>query len=176
MADCLAGARFLGSLPGFLRRPFTAAEAHAALRHRLAGRAASFFVLTRHAIYGHAASPYRELISLAGCEYGDLGRLVVQDGLEAEPDAVSMMTGNRVRVALMRSRSSSPEQSGRRYSSTTMSIRLSCRAVIANEAVPAGTIEWALPQRSVNHSAIAASGSTTNTVPMEFSPLHWAEF
>jgi hypothetical protein len=33
-------------------------------------------------VYANPASPYRELLRLAGCEYGDLERLIARDGLE----------------------------------------------------------------------------------------------
>jgi hypothetical protein len=80
--NVLIGARFLRSLPGFLRRPTPPAEARAILRARFEGREANFLALVRRAVYGHAESPYRQLLELAGCEYGDMERLVSQEGLE----------------------------------------------------------------------------------------------
>lgn len=80
--DLLLGARFLLRLPTFLGRPVGSGEAHAALRHRLERREVDFLALAKRAIFGHAASPYRELLRLAGCEDGDLERLVKHEGIE----------------------------------------------------------------------------------------------
>ncbi len=83
VGEVLGGARFLASLPRFLRRPITLDEARTALRHRLEHRADDFLRLAREAIYPQPASPYRQLLTLAGCEYGDLERLVRREGVEA---------------------------------------------------------------------------------------------
>jgi hypothetical protein len=81
-ADIVAGARLLWQLPSFLRHPLSGDEAHATIRHRLERRAADFLALVRRAIFGQPASPYRQLLGLAGCEYGDFVRLVEAEGLE----------------------------------------------------------------------------------------------
>jgi hypothetical protein len=75
-------ARFLGSLPGFLRRPVGSAEARATIGRRMERRGPDFLALVRRAVYGHAASPYRRLLHEAGCEYPDLERLVTREGVE----------------------------------------------------------------------------------------------
>jgi hypothetical protein len=75
-------ARLLWHLPFFLRNPFTLDEARAILRERLAQRQLCFLRLARRAIYGQADSPYRQLLKLAGCEYGDLEQLVLLEGVE----------------------------------------------------------------------------------------------
>jgi hypothetical protein len=80
--DVLVGARFLARLPGFLRSPLPVAEAEATLARRLENRSRDFRALVRHAVYGHAGSPYRALLSLAGCEMGDVERLVEKEGVE----------------------------------------------------------------------------------------------
>jgi hypothetical protein len=80
--DLEAGARFALALPGFLRRPVTTAEAQATLRRRFARRQLDFLAMIRGAVYQDAASPYRKLLDLAGCEYGDLERLVHREGVE----------------------------------------------------------------------------------------------
>jgi hypothetical protein len=82
LEEILVGARFLSSLPGFLRHPVSLEEARATLRRRLERREADFLDLLRRAIYQNPESPYRELLSLAGCEYGDLEWLVNQEGVE----------------------------------------------------------------------------------------------
>jgi hypothetical protein len=80
--EVTAAARFFPRLPSFLRRPLTSAEAHATLRRRRERRQGDFLLLARRAIYEQAASPYAGLLRIAGCEYGDLERLVRDDGVE----------------------------------------------------------------------------------------------
>ena len=74
--------RFLGQVPAFLRRPFSDAEARALVRDRLSGREAAFLALVRRAVYERSDSPYRTLLREAGCELGDLARLVQGEGVE----------------------------------------------------------------------------------------------
>ena len=76
------GARFLRRLPGLLRRPVSGEEARATVRHRLAHRAADFLTLARTMIFARRDSPYLALLAHAGCQYGDLERLVRREGLE----------------------------------------------------------------------------------------------
>jgi len=76
------GARLLGGLRGYLRTPLTLPECRAILRRRLERREADFLALARHAVFANPRSPYRALLRLAGCEYGDLERLVGRDGVE----------------------------------------------------------------------------------------------
>src|SRR5207247_10271421 len=78
-----AAPRFLCSLPRYLRHPLSLEEARATLRLRLQRRAANFLDLVRRTVYADRTSPYRQLLALAGCEYGDLEQLVCCDGLEA---------------------------------------------------------------------------------------------
>ena len=82
VGDVVSAARFLRQLPGFLRHPLTVDEARATFRRRLERREADFLQLVRDGIYAVEDNPYRQLLRLAGCEYGDLERLVGQDGLE----------------------------------------------------------------------------------------------
>jgi len=82
LADVTIGARFLRRLPSFLRHPLSLGEARATLLRRLERREADFLTIARRAIYEHPGSPYRSLLNLAGCEYGDLERLVRKDGVE----------------------------------------------------------------------------------------------
>ncbi len=80
--DLVAGVRFLRRLPGYLRHPVGFEEARSILRRRLERREADFLSLLKHAVYDFVASPYRRLLAMAGCEYGDLEKLVTQDGVE----------------------------------------------------------------------------------------------
>jgi hypothetical protein len=82
LEDVLAGARLLWTLPGFLRHPVSLEEARATLCCRLERREADFLDLARGAIYANPGSPYRQLLVLAGCEPGDLERLVSREGVE----------------------------------------------------------------------------------------------
>ena len=74
--------RFARGLRGFLRRPISLAEAEAIVRGRLVQREDSFLRLVERGVYGHPSSPYRLLLSRAGCELGDLRGLVHTHGLE----------------------------------------------------------------------------------------------
>src|SRR5574342_72139 len=80
--DAKRGARFAWDLLPLLRSPLDTEQAEAALARRLAGREDGFLALVKRAVYGQAESPYLALLSLAGCEYGDLERLVRREGLE----------------------------------------------------------------------------------------------
>lgn len=82
VAAALAGTRLLWRLPRFLRHPISPAEAEAVVRRRRGRREDEFLDLVRRVVYQHAASPYRRLLELAGCEYGDLERLARREGVE----------------------------------------------------------------------------------------------
>jgi hypothetical protein len=86
--DVLVGTRFFARLPAFLRRPVSTGEARDVLRRRLEQRETRFLDLAHRLIYGDPASPHRQLLSLAGCEYGDLEKLVRLDGVEGALRAV----------------------------------------------------------------------------------------
>jgi hypothetical protein len=73
--------RLLGRLPRFVRHPVGLIEARMALRHRLETREAALLDRARH-IYTQPGNPYRALLESAGCELGDLERLVARDGVE----------------------------------------------------------------------------------------------
>jgi hypothetical protein len=80
--DLRAGVQFLWRLPSFLRHPISLEEARATLRRRLERREADFLGLVKRAVYDHARSPYRPLLQWAGCGYGDMEKLVTQEGVE----------------------------------------------------------------------------------------------
>ena len=80
--DVVVGARFLWNVPPMFRHPITRDEARAALRRRLEHRQTHFLGCVRELIYAYPASPYRRLLALAGCEYGDVEKLVRQEGIE----------------------------------------------------------------------------------------------
>jgi hypothetical protein len=80
--DVAAGLRMLWSLPGHLRRPIDPHETRTGIRRRLARRDADFLRLVRRSVFSNPTNPYLKLFNLAGCEPGDLERLVQQEGLE----------------------------------------------------------------------------------------------
>jgi hypothetical protein len=82
LADIAAGARLFARLPAFLRHPLRLDEAEAIVARRLERREADFLALARSTIYPWPTNPYRRLLAHAGCEFGDLERLVSQDGVE----------------------------------------------------------------------------------------------
>jgi hypothetical protein len=79
--DVAVGLRLLRGLRPYLRQPITPDEARRTLAARLAGRGAAFLALARR-IYRRPESVYRRLLVHAGCEYGDLERMVQADGVE----------------------------------------------------------------------------------------------
>jgi hypothetical protein len=82
LADALTGLKFTLSLQRVFRRPLTPDRALEIFRYRLERREADFLALAQRAIYSNPMSPYRELLRLAGCEYGDLEGLVRREGLD----------------------------------------------------------------------------------------------
>ena len=74
--------RLTRDLPGWLRSPFSLAEAGARVRGGLAARDRGFLMVVERAIYGSPDSPYLALLRHAGCELGDLRQLVQAEGLE----------------------------------------------------------------------------------------------
>jgi len=80
--DVVMGFRLVRRLPAYFRHPLTGLESRAILRRRLERREEDFLDLARRAIFENHASPYRPLLKRAGCEYGDIERLVRRDGLE----------------------------------------------------------------------------------------------
>jgi hypothetical protein len=75
-------ARLSRGLPGYLRRPLTSDEARSLLLTRMENRSRRFLTVVERAIYGHPRSPYLALLRHAGCELGDVQRLVAAEGIE----------------------------------------------------------------------------------------------
>jgi hypothetical protein len=89
-------ARRSAGLPAFLRRPLDPLLVGKAVGERVRRRGASFLDAAERLIYGVRDSPLRRLLLWAGCEAGDLRRLVEADGLEA---ALARLHGAGVRVS-----------------------------------------------------------------------------
>jgi hypothetical protein len=79
--EVASGIRFVGALPRFLRHPLTLAEAQAILEQRWRNREANLLAIVRR-VLAHDSNPYHQLFSAAGCEYGDVQRLVSDEGVE----------------------------------------------------------------------------------------------
>jgi hypothetical protein len=78
-------ARALGlvaRLPRFLRHPVTPELARAAIERRLRSREADFLACLDAAAQASPPSPYCALLRAAGCERGDVARLVREQGAE----------------------------------------------------------------------------------------------
>jgi hypothetical protein len=83
LSDAKAYARLLFGLRGFLRRRMGPEEARARLRQLLAEREENFLGVCRRGIFDNPRSPYLPLFALAGCEFGDLARMVRSEGVDA---------------------------------------------------------------------------------------------
>jgi hypothetical protein len=82
LGDLLVGSRLMTGLPAFWRRRVEPSSAATEVRRRLGRREADFVDLVTWGVYQQPGSPYRALLALAGCEPGDLARLVRLEGLE----------------------------------------------------------------------------------------------
>jgi len=76
------GARLAAQLPFFLRRPMSGHDARTVLASRFQQREHRFLKLVHRTVYASPASPYHTLLRWAGCEAGDLEKLVDQNGVE----------------------------------------------------------------------------------------------
>ena len=74
--------RFGAALRAYLRDSLTLAQAEAAIHRGMEVREAALLRLLERAVFAHAGSPYRQLFRAAGCEPGDVQRLVEQEGVE----------------------------------------------------------------------------------------------
>ncbi|MGD8331531.1 MAG: hypothetical protein PVJ49_19015 [Acidobacteriota bacterium] len=79
-------ARFVTSMPGYLRRRLTVEDAREAIRRGLAERETNFLRIARRCIYDNPRSAYLPLLRHAGCELGDLESSVRDKGLEPTLD------------------------------------------------------------------------------------------
>jgi hypothetical protein len=82
LSEARIWARFLRGLRQYLRTTITLQDAQDIVAERLEQRAANFLAWVERGIYGYARSPYRPMLELAGCEFGDLQAMVADRGLE----------------------------------------------------------------------------------------------
>ena len=75
-------ARFAFGLRRFCAEPLTAEAARKAVLHRMSARDQALLELLARAVYANPRSPYLALLRAAGCELGDVRRLVAREGLE----------------------------------------------------------------------------------------------
>lgn len=75
-------AKFSRRLRSLLDDTITAAEAQALIAQGVARRDRRFLSKLDEAVYANPASPYRKLLEAAGCERGDIVRLVGTEGVE----------------------------------------------------------------------------------------------
>jgi hypothetical protein len=75
-------ARFPFALRRFLQHRLMLDEAKAIVAERMDKREDNFLRIVERSIYSYPASPYLPLLRMAGCELGDLRKLVKQKGLE----------------------------------------------------------------------------------------------
>lgn len=74
---------FARDLHGFLQNPITLEYSERIIQERLNNRESKLLKLVKNAVYEKPGSPYLALLKMAGCEYGDFEKLVLQDGIEA---------------------------------------------------------------------------------------------
>ena len=82
-ADVIKYSRLTFGLRGFLRTRISLEQSIQAISERLRNRESNFLTLVRTGIYGFRRSPYRRLLEIAGCEYGDIEQMVSRDGVES---------------------------------------------------------------------------------------------
>lgn len=82
LAELKGYARFARRLPRFLRERITHDEALRTIRHRLNHREANFLHIVERGIFEQPGSPYLPLLNMAGCELGDVAKMVHERGLE----------------------------------------------------------------------------------------------
>ncbi len=75
--------RFARDVRKFLKEPLTLEESHRIISQRLKDRERNLLTMVKRAIYENEASPYHQLLKLAGCEYGDFERMVRSGGIES---------------------------------------------------------------------------------------------
>jgi hypothetical protein len=81
--EARAFAGFVAGIPRFVRAGMTPAKAEAILRHRLAHREANLLQTMQSRVFNNPASPYHQMLAIAGCTMADLEHEMQVHGLEA---------------------------------------------------------------------------------------------
>jgi len=76
-------ARFAWGLNGFLRKTIGIEQSRQIILQKLQNRNSNFLLSLKKTVYENPGSPYLKLLRLAGCDYGDLEKIVSQDGVES---------------------------------------------------------------------------------------------
>lgn len=82
LSDFEMYARFAWGLRGFLRHTMTLEQARGIVTKRLAEREKNFLAILKKGVYGNSRSPYLPMLKFAGCEMGDVEKMVHGKGLE----------------------------------------------------------------------------------------------
>ena len=101
--------RLARRLPAYLRGRDTVEEGRRLLAEGFAHRERNFLLTAERCVFGFAHSPYRPLLDRAGCEFGDLRRLVEADGLEA---ALRSLRAEGVYISFEESKGREPVRRG----------------------------------------------------------------
>ena len=81
--------RFARGVRGLLHRRIGVDEAVRTIARGVTERDARFLAKLEHSVYANPSSPYRRLLAVAGCTFGDVARLVRADGLEGALHALA---------------------------------------------------------------------------------------
>jgi hypothetical protein len=89
-------ARFIRGMPSFLEQRVTPDEARREIVRRMANREKNFLALVGETVFARRESPYRFIMKEAGCEPGDIEKLVNENGLD---DALGKLYDAGLRVS-----------------------------------------------------------------------------
>lgn len=81
--DIFKYSKFAFDLRNFLRDTVSLEQSLRIIANRLQNREKNFLSLVQKGIYKNTRSPYLTLLKMAGCEYGDIERMVNKDGIES---------------------------------------------------------------------------------------------
>jgi len=88
LAELQGFARLMVELPRFLRGRIDRRQARRMVADMTAGRAERFLAKLQSAVFENPTSPYGILCRWAGCEFGDVTKLVATDGVEGTLEAM----------------------------------------------------------------------------------------
>lgn len=74
--------RLIAKVPGYISHRDSPEDGRALLKKNLENRESNFLKLAERSIFGNPASPYLAKLRQAGCDFGDLRRILGEDGLE----------------------------------------------------------------------------------------------
>jgi hypothetical protein len=80
--EAIKFARLAWGLRQFLSSTLTIEETKTVVSARLQNRADNFLKLLKKGVYQYSESPYLQLLRISGCEYGDIEKLVREEGVE----------------------------------------------------------------------------------------------